>query len=784
MGAEAFVTVVRTQDGWVATDPRVPARDISGRILYNGPDRRVAEMRAINRMTGADGGQNPITPDDESLASDFRQERLGGRLYTFQTDSDGNINVGDGNGNNLFRVKRESEAPGGGQVDWYQPLDANGNAIRGVRGAFTQEAALQNLRNHLENRGNPSETPDQEPPQATFMRIGGKDFLHSRRADGSSEYYYNDNEVGRIERNANGGYDSVDVFSGDVTSFNSEADAMTHQEALLDAYAFNGMFDSNDPPSEDGGDSSGGPSTPPPSGPDGGNGGNPPTPPASPAPVVIDGINRDADGYEIGNTNDAINKQLGLPPGAKYVPPLTPYGGSQEPGFGYIRTGTGMGMVLTPATEEQARAFGFTGNGNGGGPNRPRPGDELIPVGPDFIPQDTVILPGANPATPGSQAPGGPQDPSVPQAPQAPDGPEPLQPGRVIPAGRPRVNNVQPGDRRLNFNPGRDGKYWDVIDRKTRQVIGRARDREVAEQMALGLRDADGKLIDFNTPVPVNPRGPAKFPRPKGYKRTYIGRRQGYYIENPNDPNAPVVRANFDKDSNEWVGKLYANKQDAEAERNPIGEEVRDAGPVKFDGKANETLQKELDRLNPPAPAPEAQPAEPEQTQHTRTDFGSSVFAVHDGDNEYGVAKKGQDGKWSVNVFPTPADGNDASKSFFNGTFDTPAEAEAAIRKAIADKRATEKPADILQWQSGSDGKAYLGLEGVEGFDPETSPVWGVGALPFGAGWLTAGWNTKADKDAGLPPFATGRYDDEESARASAVSQREGYIERNRRPKA
>jgi hypothetical protein len=920
MGAEAFVTVVRTQDGWVATDPRVPARDISGRILYNGPDRGMAEMRAINRMTGADGGQNPVTPDDESLTpsnapanpdaipnydmlgllnrrnvalalervispdlqvslddgdpndprvrvrsqgrfvgairqlengqykayynddnaqvteqdfdrlqdaidfmknglarefpvqpnnapetpannDNFRQERLGGRLYTFQTDSDGNINVGDGNGNNLFRVKRESEAPGGGQVDWYQPLDANGNAIRGVRGAFTQEAALQNLRNHLENRGNPSETPDQEPPQATFMRIGGKDFLHSRRADGSSEYYYNDNEVGRIERNANGGYDSVDVFSGDVTSFNSEADAMTHQEALLDAYAFNGMFDSNDPPSEDGGDSSGGPSTPPPSGPDGGNGGTPPapsTPPMAPAnPATPPAprrivVGQDSEGYDTNDPNDMISKQLGLPPGSSYQWPIQQYGGTWQTGNGWVFEGpNGPGR---PATRAEALAFGYDLGTDELSPplfdpanlppipdNIPIPGRLPEPRQP-LIPTDAngnPILPGANPATPGSQAPGGPQDPSVPQAPQAPDGPEPLQPGRVIPAGRPRVNNVQPGDRRLNFNPGRDGKYWDVIDRKTRQVIGRARDREVAEQMALGLRDADGKLIDFNTPVPVNPRGPAKFPRPKGYKRTYIGRRQGYYIENPNDPNAPVVRATFDKDSNEWVGKLYANKQDAEAERNPIGEEVRDAGPVKFDGKANETLQKELDRLNPPAPAPEAQPAEPEQTQHTRTDFGSSVFAVHDGDNEYGVAKKGQDGKWSVNVFPTPADGNDASKSFFNGTFDTPAEAEAAIRKAIADKRATEKPADILQWQSGSDGKAYLGLEGVAGYDANESPVWGLSKMPFGAGWFVGGWGKKSDKDAGLPPAGTSRFDDEAQARKFAEDWLQDWLQRN-----
>ena len=729
MGAEAFVTVVRTQDGWVATDPRVPARDISGRILYRGPDRGTAEMRAINRMTGADGGQNPVTPDDTSLTPSSAPS-------TPNPNAMPNYNMlGMGNRENVaielrrvlspeldVRVEQDPLDP---RVRVYsrdsfvgavrQLEDGKYKAYHNDQNFNVNEQDFDNLQDAIDflKTGLSREFPVQqnnepEPPaepsdtSVANMTIGGKDITRRRHADGTSEYYYNDNEVGRIERNANGGYDSIDVFSGDITSFNSEADAMSHQEALLDAYAFNGMFDSNNPPSDDGGDSSGGPSTPPPSGPDGGNGGNGGNPPPNPT-------------FEPQPDNAPIPGKL------------------------------------------------------------PEPRQPLIPTDANGNP----ILPGANPATPGSQAPGAPQEPSVPQAPQAPNGPEPLQPGRVIPArpqGRPRVNPVQPGDRYVKYHAGRDGNYWDIRDSRTRKVIGRAATREIADEIALGVRDLNGKLIDYTTPiVPRTRKVGDRFPRPKGYKRTAVG--QGYFLENPNDPNAPVVRVEFDRDLNKWVGRMYANKQDA-VKNDPtksIGTDTSNS-QNEIESLANEGVQLELDRRNPPAPAT---PAQPQASQHTRTNFGSSVFAVHEGDNEYGVAKKGQDGKWSVNVFPTPADGNDASKSFFNGTFDTPDEAEAAIRKAIADKRATEQPENILQWQSGSDGKAYIGLDGVPGYDAENSPVWGLSPMPFGAGWFVGAWGKKSDKDAGMPPVGTSRIDDEAEARRFAQDSLLAWLERH-----
>lgn len=653
-GRRNFVFVRDNGDGnWVVNN----GQNNQGAVSFH-PNRAEAEMAAMNLIANGGDWEGEAISISEEPSQEPRQQRIGGRIYTFDENSNGDINVGDGNGNTVYRIKRESEAPGGGQVDYYVPQDANGNRIDGVGGSTNRDAALGNLKDYLANRGNASQNPAQpaeseDTTSVANMTIGGKDVVRRRHADGSSEYYYNDSEVGRIERNANGGYDSVDNWSGEVTTFDNEADAISHQEEMLTLYAINGLFDDGNPPS-DGGDSSGGPSNPPPSGPggsgpsDGGNGGN----------------------------------------GGNNQPPAP---GTPEP--------------VAPAVE----------------PSQPAP----------------------------SRLP------------------------------RPRVNPVKPGDRIVKYNAGRDGNHWDVIDRKTRRVVGRADTREKAEEMALGLRDVNtGELIDYSTPI--QPRnGVTRTPRPRGYKRTVVDN-DSYLIENPNDPNGPAVRVTRDRNAGTWTGRLFANKQDA-MENDPnkqIGSST-ESSSQKIDDMAYEGIQRELDRRNPPAPAPQAQPAQPQQTiPHTRTDFGPSVFAVHDNNNEYGSAVKGSDGKWAVNVFNTPGDINSPDRAFFSGKFDTPEEAEAAIRKAIADKRAAEQPANILQWQSGSDGKAYLGLDGIPGYDAENSPVWGISPMPFGAGWISGAWNTKADRDAGLPSVSVSRHDDEQKAKSWIESQVADYLNR------
>jgi hypothetical protein len=371
------------------------------------------------------------------------------------------------------------------------------------------------------------------------------------------------------------------------------------------------------------------------------------------------------------------------------------------------------------------------------------------------------------PPSPPSNPPLQPVNPATPAPTPAPVNPAPVPtPQAPAPLGKPKVNPVQPGDRRVNINIGRDGNKWDIIDNKTRKVIARAQTREIAEEIAAGVRGLDGKVIDYTTPQVSKPRGPAKFPRPKGYKRTPTKEKGGYFVEKENDPNSPVARVQFNRDSQAWEGKLYANKQDAEAQRNPIGEPFSDAGAVKIDGKANEAVQKELDRLNPPAPATPAPQAQPAASNHQRTDLGSDMFSLHDGNKEYGIAEKGADGKWTARLHENPRDALSNRNPIATGSFDSPEEAEAAMRQAIADRNAPPA-AEMLQWQSGSDGKQYLGLDGVAGIDANNAPVYGISPGPFG-GWIVAGWSSKADKDAGLPPVAVTNHADEKSAKDAA----------------
>lgn len=380
---------------------------------------------------------------------------------------------------------------------------------------------------------------------------------------------------------------------------------------------------------------------------------------------------------------------------------------------------------------------------------------------------------GGNPPTPPSNPPIAPANPATPAPTPAPVNPAPAPAPQVpAPQGRPRVNPVQPGERFVRYHAGRDGKYWDIIDRKTRKKIGRAGTIEEANEMAAGLRGLDGKLIDYDTPVaPRQPRQVApKFPRPNGYRRTAVG--QGYFLENTNDPNAPVARVEYDADSSTWVGNLYANKSDAELQRNFIsGFTAKSQNDA--ESKASGAVQEELDRRNPPAPAPAPAPAapapqaQPAVSNHQRTDLGSDMFSLHDGNNEYGIAEKGTDGKWAVRLHENPRDALSNRNPIATGSFDSPEEAEAALRQAIADRQAPQA-SNILQWQSGSDGKSYLGLDGVPGIDANNAPYYGISPGPFG-GWIVAGWSTKGEKDAGLPPIAVTNHASEQDARDSAM---------------
>jgi hypothetical protein len=481
----------------------------------------------------------------------------------------------------------------------------------------------------------------------------------------------------------------------------------------------------------------------PPAGPSGGDGGNPPAGPAE----------RDGGG-------------AGVPP---QTPPAGPLDGlpveeDTPPNVNgvVVRNGEQKFNVSADGEPEELREIG-----------QPNPNSRLVTGNgePYFENEDGTVWP-ANWTTMMDNLP--PVAPFVAPEPQAPQAPQAV-PAQAPRLPRPRVNPVQPGDRFVRYHAGRDGNYWDIIDRKTRKKIGRADTIEKANEMAAGLRGLDGKLIDYDTPVaPRQPRQvAAKFPRPNGYKRTAVG--QGYFLENTNDPNAPVARVEWDEDSSDWVGNLYANKADAEARRNPISEffakSQNDA-----ESKANGAVQEELDRRNPPAPepvapAPQAQPA---VSNHQRADLGPDMFSLYDGNKEYGIAEKGADGKWTARLHENPRDALSNRNPISTGSYDTAEEAEAAMRQAIADRQAPQA-ANILQWQSGSDGKQYLGLDGVAGVDAENGPVYGISPSPFG-GWALARWDSKASKDAGAQPNLIVAQPDEEAAKNDALQQINDFL--------
>ena len=583
-------------------------------------------------------------------------------------------------------------------------------AINSMNGNEALNAEILRQKGEEDAGRNPNATPPATPNETDSVvskTIGGKEIIRRGRPNGEQLFIYEMNEVGRVEVAPNGKFLAIDVFNGDQNEYDNLADAIADVEGKIETYAQGGLLDTPD----DGNDSGGG------------NGGTPPapsTPPAGP----LDGLPVAED--TPANVNGVV-----------------------------VRNGEQKFNVSADGEPEELREIG-----------QPNPNSRLVTGNgePYFENEDGTVWP-ANWTTMIDNLP--PVAPFVAPEPQAPQAPQAV-PAQAPRLPRPRVNPVQPGERFVRYHAGRDGNYWDIIDRKSRRKIGRADTIEKANEMAAGLRGLDGKLIDYDTPVaPRQPRQvDAKFPRPSGYRRTAVG--QGYFLENTNDPNGPVARVEYDADSSTWVGNLYANKADAEARRAPIGE-FSAKSQNDAESKANGAVQEELDRRNPPAPAPAAPApvAQPAVSNHQRTDLGPDMFSLHDGNKEYGIAEKGTDGKWTARIHENPRDALSNRNPIATGSFDTPEEAEAAMRQAIADRQAPQA-ANILQWQSGSDGKSYLGLDGVPGIDANNAPVYGISPGPFG-GWIVAGWSSKADKDAGLPPVAVTNHANEQDAKDSAM---------------
>jgi hypothetical protein len=671
---------------------------------FRGPDGMVESREANGNFTADFNiGQNTFqrirTPDGG--ASYYYK---GIEIATTEKNSDGTFNVRTiwGAGDSDFIVARDEE-------------NALLNAQSQIWKANQVGRIEQMDQDFADGNIGEGEASGNETNDIVNKTIGGKEIIRRGRPNGEQLFIHEMDEVGRVEVAPNGKFLAIDVFNGDQTEYDNLDDAIADVEGRIETYAQAGMLDSED--------SGNAPATPArPTGP------LTPAVPATPAQPNQQPVPEFAFPGEIVNGQMNVGGGVG---GENDFRDMTPQpqagailrrhnprniGGDYNPGFYWensdgtvskwddARDGARFRNAVPPRFEEPDNSgvryrpgdvFNpDQGPSDGGNPPAgPSGGDGGTPPAgnPPAGPLDTDGGNGGNPPT--NNPPAGP----APVAPEA----EPAQ----EPQGQPRVNRIKPGDRYIKQNnrllPNKDGKYtrFDIYDARTKKLIASAETKEIADDIAAGRRDLNGKLIDYTTPLKP---GIQRVPRPEGYSRNITPDSQermfnkDFYIENLNDPNAPVVGLDYDEANAQYVGQLYANKEDAKNRRNPIGEPFSNSAQIRAEDAAHSAIQKELERRNAPAPAP----ATPEAQQPA----GERIDSRADLGN-------------------------------------------------------------VLKWQSGSDGKAYLGLEGVP-----NSPVIGISALPFNRGWISVGWRNQAEKDAGARGTLISEHEDEQSARDSAAN--------------
>jgi len=619
-----------------------------GMTLYNNPDGSINEIQVIAigngkawQVTRNRPGQNP-----EVLSTRATRE--------------------DGESEARARIAQENApvAPAGpaatdseSQTSGKSDSELRVGEFRGPDGMIENREADGNF------------TADFNIGQSTFQRV--------RKPDGNASYFYNGTEIATIEKNSDGTFNVKTIWAKNASDF---VVARDEENALLSAQSQ--IWQAN----QDGRIEQMDQGTPP-AGPSGGDGGNPFTEPGDRPFIPFDGrgrpkprpggtINIDGLGTPVGPAERDGGGGAGVPP---QTPPAGPLDGlpvaedtpANVNGV-VVRNGEQKFNISPNGEPEELREI-----------SQPSPNSRYVTGNGEayFENEDGTVWP-ANWTTMLDNLP--PVAPVVPE-PKAPQAPQAV-PAQAPRLPRPRVNPVQPGDRYVRYNVGRDGNNWDIVDSKTRRKIGRAKNREEAEQMRDGLRDLKtGKLIDYNTPITPRTRRPAT-------------------QENPNV--APTQR----------------------------GADVA-----------------------------------------TRNDLGDGVFSITNQDAEYGLAVRQSDGTWSARVHENPRDAMNNRNPIISGTYATEQEAEDAIRQAIAERQAQRDAANVLQWQSGSDGKQYLGLDGVAGVDAENGPVYGISPSPFG-GWALARWDTKASKDAGAQPNSIVAQPNEEAAKNDALQQINDFL--------
>jgi hypothetical protein len=733
-GAEAFVYVEKTPTGnWRVVDPRERG---DARYSAEYGNRNIAEAIAINKMAG-------------------REEY--NRLILGQENApNGNTPVAS-----PTPAVTDSESP------------TSGNSDSGLR--VGENRAPDGM---VENReANGDFTADFTIGQNTFQRV--------RKPDGSTSYFYNGTEIATIDKNSDGTFNVKTMWAKNNSDFvlaKDETDALLNAQSQIWRANQDGRIEQI---------GQNAPATPQVS------------PQITPAVPATPGQPKQESVPEFAPPGYKANGQMNVGGGVggqNDFRDITPQpqegailrqhnpqniGGDYNPGFywenpdgtvaewDFNRDGQKFMRPRPPSWEEPDNSGVRYQPGDVFDPNhRPDNGNNnggTPPTGPS----DNGGNGGNGGTPPANNPPAGP----APVAPEA----EPVQ----EPQGKPRVNRIQPGDRYVKQNnrllPNKNGKYtgFDVYDARTKKLIATAETKEIADDIAAGRRDLNGKLIDYTTPQKP---GIQRVPRPEGYSKNITPDskdrmfNKDFYIENLKDPNSPVVRLNYDEANAQYVGQLYANKEDAKNQRNPIGESFANSAQIRAEDTAHERLQKELDKKNP-VPATQA-PNSPQgqlAPNHKRNDLGSDAFTVTDGNNEYGVAERVAPDMWMVRVHSNARDGVLNRNPISTGSYDNAEDAEAAIRKAIDRNQAQKNQANMLQWQSGSDGKQYLGLDGVPGVDAENGPVYGISPSPFG-GWAMARWDSKASKDAGAQPSSIVAHPDEEAAKNDALKQINDFL--------
>jgi hypothetical protein len=252
LGAESFIRVQRTPNGWKAVDPRQVDQNL--KTIYEGNDRRVAEMHAMNRITGADGGQNPA-PEAPAPARLMPTEiEIEGRGFRGVPSFNGNaLTFYDDSGNEAATITRQPDGrtfnvsePFGGNISVAGSYD---DAIR-IAGRKIQDNVLAGLMDESEAESSgpgtnlpPTPAPSTPESSAPSDIINGADGVAYTRDRGSDITTYSSpsgtNLPLRVTTPNNGVTWTLDNNGQTVNIFGTREEAEAYAEGLISGQPVN-----------------------------------------------------------------------------------------------------------------------------------------------------------------------------------------------------------------------------------------------------------------------------------------------------------------------------------------------------------------------------------------------------------------------------------------------------------------------------------------------------------------------------------------------------------------